>query len=399
PFVFKVRLSDMTVVASADFSRYFPLQCSTIALDAGEAKVFLFDHTLGRLLVLDAATLQEIRLIGGFGSGNYGQLTRSRWGPNLILAGGQVWLINTDTLQVTALGNSRRLSFVRESANDPSLWYAVSTSPGSTEVGTYNYKTAQWSAKAAIQPQGANWGVMDSAVLPDGSKAYLAVFGGWYPDYRGYGWVYAVDLQKSTVREIPFEGGAMALTVSPDGRRVYAGAGWPSPRTDLIQVLDSQTDAPLKVFQIGQQKFGKYCTQINQLALDPGAGQWLYGTTSDGNALLKLDALSGTVASVLVLNEQTNAPSSFVRQPGTSRAYALLTRTNEALEIDLDHAQITRKVAFPLTRTDFGAFGVAFRDPNTLLVAQGEYFMELATDLTLRAKRNLPSGAPAVWGV
>ncbi len=68
-FVFKVRLSDMTVVASADFSRYFPLKCSSIALDAGETKVFLHDRILGRLLVLNAVTLQEIRVIGGFTAG------------------------------------------------------------------------------------------------------------------------------------------------------------------------------------------------------------------------------------------------------------------------------------------------------------------------------------------
>lgn len=63
--VVKVRLSDMSIVAGADFARYFPMRCSRIVLDTSETKLFLLDHTLGRLLVLDAVTLQEIRMING----------------------------------------------------------------------------------------------------------------------------------------------------------------------------------------------------------------------------------------------------------------------------------------------------------------------------------------------
>ncbi len=41
-FVIKVRLSDMSVVAGADFTRYFPLRCANIVLDASETKLFLY---------------------------------------------------------------------------------------------------------------------------------------------------------------------------------------------------------------------------------------------------------------------------------------------------------------------------------------------------------------------
>jgi uncharacterized protein (TIGR03437 family) len=397
PLVHKVRLGDMTIVASADFSRYFPLQCQTIVLDAGEAKVFLFDHTLGRVLVLDAATLQEIRMIGGFGNGT-AQLVRSRWGPYLILSSGRGWLINTDTLEVTPLAISRGFNFIRESATDAALWYAVVYRSSGADVGIYNYKTAQWTVKATV-----SWtppvALMDFAVIPDGSKAYLAVLGPWYPDYHAAGWVYAVDLQKGTVQQVPVDGGAMSLAASSDSRRVYIGAGWPSPRSNVIQMLDTQTDGPVTVFPIAPQKFGSYSTQINRLELDPVSGQWLYATSSDGNDLLQLDSATGVATSVMVLNNETNSPFSFVREPGTSRGYVLLAGTNEALEVDLDSGAVVRTVQFPLTRTDFRTFGAAFRDANTLLVAQGEYILELAADLTLRARHNLPSGTPSTWGV
>lgn len=397
PFVFKVRLSDLTVVASADFSRYSPLLSSTIALDAGEAKVFVLDHSQGRLLVLDAATLQEIRIIGGLPANSGAQLVRSRWAPYLILASGGAWLINTDTLEVIAPGKSQGFAFVRESSSDPAIWYAVASRPGSTEIGTYDFKKGLWTVKATLRGAAGDWSVHDFAVLPDGSKAYVAVFGAWYPDPHAYGWVYAVDLQKGTVKELPIDGGALQLAVSSDGRRVYVGAGWPVPATNVIQVLDPRTDEPVNVFQIAPQKFGQYSTQINKLELDPIAGQWLYATSSDGNDLLKLDSQTGAASQVLVLNEQSNAPSAFVRQPGASRGYLLLTFSVEALELDLDGSQVARVVGFPITRTDVRTFGVVFRDADTLLISQGQYFLEAGADLRLRARHDLPSGTPSVW--
>ena len=399
PFVFKVRLSDMTVVASADFSRYYPLQCSSIALDAGESKVFLYDHTLGRLLVLDAATLQEIQMIGGFPTFP-AELVRSRWGPYLILVSGWVWLLNTDTLEVTALGNSVALSHVRESATDSSLWYAVSSTPdGTTTIGTYDYKKALWSAKATVQHGSGDWGVHDFEVLPGGSKAYLAVLGPSLPNDQVTGWLYGVDLRSGTVTQQTVDGGALALTLNADGSRLYVGAGWPAlvnGSGPLILTVDTGTDAVSNVLQVGPQKFGWKCTQTNDLKLDPAGGKLLYATNSDGNSLVKVDLATNQVAAYLVLNDESNSPSSFVREPGTSRGYVLLSRTNEALEVDLDSGEVTRTVQLPL---DFSSPGAAFRDANTLLVAQGNYILELAADLTLRARHNLPSGTPAIWRV
>ena len=54
----------------------------------------------------------------------------------------------------------------------------------------------------------------DFAVLPDGSKAYLAALGPWLPNYEATGWLYAADLQNGAVRELPIDGGAMALTLN-----------------------------------------------------------------------------------------------------------------------------------------------------------------------------------------
>ena len=148
-----------------------------------------------------------------------------------------------------------------------------------------------------------------------------------------------------------------------------------------------------------RQKFGSFCTQLNEMKIDRVDGRLLYATNADGNSFLKVDLATGQVIENLVLNDESNSPHLILRRPGTSRAYVLLSRTNEALEIDLDRAEVIRTVQFPLTRTDFLSFGAAFRDSETLLVAQGEYLLELAADLTLRARHNLPKGAPGVWKV
>jgi uncharacterized protein (TIGR03437 family) len=398
----KVRLSDMSVVAGADFARYFPMRCSRIVLDASETKLFLLDHTLGRLLVVDAVTLQEIRMMNGFPA-CYSPLVRSRWGPNLILACGGVWLINTETLGVTALGNSLGFNFIQESATDPAIWYAVKSPPGSAVViGTYDYKKALWSAKATVQPRAGDWGVSDFAALADGSKAYLAVLGPWLPNYQATGWLYAADLQNGEVKELPIDGGALALALNRENNRLYVGVGWPARAVNtvpMIHIIDTSRDTDIGVINVEKQEFGSFCTQLNEMKIDPVNGRLLYATNADGNSFMKVDLATGQVTANLVLNDETNSPHMILRRPGTSRAYVLLSRTNEAVEIDLDRAEVIRTVQFPLTRTDVLSFGAAFRGSETLLVAQGEYLMELAADLTLRARHNLPQGAPSVWKV
>jgi uncharacterized protein (TIGR03437 family) len=400
-YVVKVRLSDMTVVAGADFTRYYPLRCARIVLDATETKLFLYDHVLGRLLVLDAASLLEIRMIGGFSRG-VSQLVLSRWGPYLFLINGSGWQLNTDTLELTALGYSRGFMFIQESVTDPTLWYGVASTPQSTLVGTYDYKKALWSPKVTLRAQAPDWSVHDFAVLPDGSKAYLGVLGSWLPNYQTSGWLYAADLQNGAVKELPIDGGILALTLNKEASRLYAGTGWPARVNDavaMIHVIDTSGDTDIGVVNIGVQKFHTFCTQLNEMKIDPVNGGLLYATNADGNSFTKVDLATSQVIDNLVLNDETNSPHMFLRIPGTSRAYALLSRTSEALEIDLDRAEVVRTVKFPLTRTDFLRFGAAFRDAGTLLVAQGEYFMELAADLTLRAKRSLPKGTPSIWSV
>ena len=283
-------------------------------------------------------------------------MVRSRWGPNLILACGGVSLINTETLEVTALGNSLGFNFVQESATDPAIWYAVKSPPGSAAViGTYDYKKALWSAKATVQPRAGDWGVSDFAAVADGSKAYLAVLGPWLPNYEATGWLYAVDLQNGEVKELPIDGGAVSLTVGNENNRLYVGVGWPARAVNslpMIHVIDTSRDTDIGVINVGTQKFGRFCSQLNEMKIDPANGRLLYATDADGNSFFKVDLATGQVIEDLVMNDESNSPHMIVRRPGTSRAYVLLWRTNEALEIDLDRAEVIRTVQFPLTGAD-----------------------------------------------
>jgi hypothetical protein len=60
--ILKVRLTDLTVVATADLSAYFPAECDHIALDASEKKLFVYTPIWRKLLVLDTATMSLIHI-------------------------------------------------------------------------------------------------------------------------------------------------------------------------------------------------------------------------------------------------------------------------------------------------------------------------------------------------
>jgi len=88
----------------------------------------------------------------------------------------------------------------------------------------------------------------------------------------------------------------------------------------MIHILDTARDADIGVINIGKQKFGKFCTQTNQMSVDPVDGRWLYATNADGNSLLKVDLATSQVAAPRTErgDQRTRV---LLRQPGTSRAY------------------------------------------------------------------------------
>jgi DNA-binding beta-propeller fold protein YncE len=98
--VFKVRLSDLAIVAEADLSEYFPIESENIVLDESEAKLFVYSPTWQKLIVLDTQTMsvthtiEDIGLIGMF---------QSKYGPYLITwsGGTSVKFVNTETYKVT----------------------------------------------------------------------------------------------------------------------------------------------------------------------------------------------------------------------------------------------------------------------------------------------------------
>src|SRR3990172_3497215 len=78
--VFKIRLSDLAIVASADLSKYFPLESWLMALDASERRLFINVGSRDKLFVLDTQSMKlvhvidNINAIGMFLSQHTGQL-------------------------------------------------------------------------------------------------------------------------------------------------------------------------------------------------------------------------------------------------------------------------------------------------------------------------------------
>jgi len=85
----KVRLSDLTVVAAADLSGYFPIQSEAAVLDQSESKLFVYSPTWQKLIVLDTSTMKVIHTISNISIGNgIGNIIQSQYGPELITSDG-----------------------------------------------------------------------------------------------------------------------------------------------------------------------------------------------------------------------------------------------------------------------------------------------------------------------
>jgi DNA-binding beta-propeller fold protein YncE len=204
--VFKVRLSNLAIVAEADLSQYFPIESENIALDESEAKLFVYSPTWQKLIVLDTQTMsvthtiENIGLVGMF---------RSKYGPTLITwnGGNSVKFVNTETYEVTEFVDPNEFFVkIQESNANQDQWYVVSgKGPGATEVnaGIYDHNTKIWSRKISLPPEARAGSVFDLEVLPNEQKAYVAIFGGWYPDNHAYGWLDSVDLVSGKSRLFP----------------------------------------------------------------------------------------------------------------------------------------------------------------------------------------------------
>ena len=397
----KVRLSDLTVVAVADLSGYFPIESEAAVLDQNESKLFVYSPTWQKLIVLDTSTMKVIHTISNISIGNgIGNIIQSQYGPELITSDGG--LINTETFAVTEVTYPDEFFVrIRESASSPDLWYVVSgTGPGATEVnaGIYNHTTKKWILKASLPSQATAGTVTDLKVLPNEKKAYVAVFDG--PDVDGYGSgsVVSVDLANGDIKAIPIDGGALSLETNLDGRWVYVGTMAPTVETDNVLVVDTQLDKVVDHVDLGRTRYGWRHTQINALEVDPANPSVLYGTDSDANSLFKVNVDSLTAVGDLIFNQESLQPHLFVRQPGQATGYVLATHSPSAFVLNLDQATIERTVELPRIRADAGAYDVAFTNSGRLLVAQGETVLEVdPSDMRLLATHPLPPGITGLW--
>jgi YVTN family beta-propeller protein len=400
--IFKVRLTDLTIVATADLSTYFPIECEHIALDASEKKLFVYTPTWRKLLVLDTETMSLIHTIDDYGL--FGMF-RSQFGSRLITwdGGPTVQFVNTDTYSVTQQVDGN-LFFIKiqEHKDDQTKWYVVTQGlpggQGPLTVGLYDHVAKSWINSVTFPLQSAGEGISDFRVLLNGQKAYVAAFGGWYPEYHAYGWLYAVDLVTKQVKAVPIDGGAGCLEANPAGTQLYVGTGWPLPNTNNLLVVDTASDSVVGSIPLGQNSYGWPYTQMNDLQIDPAHSSFLYATSSDGNAFIKIDIDSLTLAGVRVLNNETFRPHFFVRRQTQAFGNILIHHSPMSFELNLDDATIQNLVAFPAIRQDAGAYDIGVLNSGRLLIAQGDKFLEVDPQgMQLIATHPLSPDTPSIW--
>ena len=400
--IFKVRLTDLTIVATADLSAYFPIECEHIALDASEKKLFVHTRTWRKLLVLDTETMSLIHTIDGYGL--FGMF-RSQFGSRLITwdGGPTVQFLDTDTYAVTQQTDDN-LFFIKiqEHKDDQTKWYVVTQAlpggQGPLTAGLYDHVAKSWINSVTFPLQSVGEGVFDFGVLPNGKKAYVATFGGWYPDFHAYGWLYAVDLVTKQVKVISIDGGAMCLEANPTSTRLYVGTGWPLPNTNNLLVVDTDSDSVVESIPLGRNIYGQPYTQMNDLQIDPAHSSFLYATSTDGNAFIKIDIDSLSLAAVRVLNNETFQPHFFVRRQTQAFGNILISHSAKSLELNLDNATIQNLVTFPSIRQDAGSYDIGVLNTGRLLIVQGEYFLEIDPQgMQLVATHPLPPDTPSIW--
>jgi len=393
--VFKVRLEDLAIVAVADLTEYFPIECEDIALDASEEKLFVYTPTWEKLLVLDTQTMSVIHTISDI---SVIAMTRSQYGPFLITWGGghMVKFVNTETYEVTEFeGENIFFKMIQESKYDQNQWYVVSGQPGRISVGIYDHEAKVWIYEVSIPLQDEGEAVFDFKVLPNEQKAYVATFGGWYPDFHAYGWLYSIDLVGGEVEVVAIDGGAMCLEASLDSRWLYVGTGWPSPTDHTINLLvvDTQSDEIAGQIYLAEL----HDTQTNDLQIDKAHPHLLYVT--GGDAFFKVDLDKLTRVDMRVFNQSSFWPHWFVRNPRQAIGYILIERSANAFELDLDKATIEAVVELPGIRDDAYSYDAAIDDFGRMLIAQGGTILEVDVEdmRLLETHPILPLGSPSVW--
>lgn len=399
--IFKVRLEDLVVESVVDLSAYFPFESGSIALDASEKKLFVTADVQRKLLVIDTTTMNVTQTLDDIGAIG---ITRSQFGPYLITwnGGSSVKFVNTETYEVTEFVDSDEFFLmIQESNSNQDLWYVVSAQgPGPSEVsaGIYDHEDKTWIRKISLPPEARADTVFDLAVLSNEQKAYVAIFGGWHPEYHAYGWIHSVNLMSGEVKVLSIDGGAMCLEASPDGRWVYVGTGWPIPSTNNLLVVDTQSDTIVGQIYLGMTEYGWPYTQMNDLQVDPAHPGLLYATNGDGNALVKMDLDSLTLTDVKVFNQESYRPHFFVRRPRQATGFILIHQSPYAFDLDLDQATMKGVVGFPSIHQDAYAYDITINNVGKLLIAQGEYVLEVdAEDMLLLGTHPLPPDIPSVW--
>jgi len=395
--IFKAHLGDLTIEAMADLSEYFPLECEDIALDASEEKLFVYADVWRKMLVLDTQTMNVIHTIDDIGGISGRVMIRSQYGPFLIIwdGGNTVKFVDTETYEVTEVTHGEiAFMMIQESKYDQGQWYVVS---GGDSVGIYDYEDKAWNYAVSIPLQEESEVVCDLKVLPNEQKLYVATFGGWYPEYHAYGWLYSIDLEGEGVKVVPIDGGAMCLEASPDSQSLYVGTGWPIPNNNTLLVVDTQSDEIVGPIYLGKNKYG--CPHSpDRMQIDPANPHLLYATCGDANSFIKVDLDNLTLADVIVLNEQSFAPHFFVKRPMQATGYILIRQSANAFELDLDQGTIQNVVEFPMIREDVHRYNVAIDDTGRLFIAQGETVLEIDVEnMGLLETHPLPPDIAGLW--
>jgi hypothetical protein len=402
--IVKVYLPNLSIAGVTDLSDYHTTQCQLIALDATGTKIFTYSPTWQKIFVIDTQTMKIIHIIDNLAIIT---LVQSKYGHYLLAAtgGGRVYRINTDTYEVTYHDDDNDIFFIRvkESSLDPNKWFVINyQSAEEVKVGVYDYKNKNWTFSVSIPmhftlEQREN--PFSLEILPNEQKLYMGTFGGWYPEFHSFGWLYSIDLTgKESIKTIPIDGGAMCLEASLDGKQLYIGTSWPLPNNQNIVILDTQNDTVLGQTDLGRNKFGGPYTQMNNLLLDPLNPHVLWAANTDGNSLLKINLENRTLADSLLFNDESFYPSYFVSRPQDS-GYVLIRKSPMAFTLDLANATIKNTVELPMIRSDIGWYDIAIDNSGRMFIPQGESILEVnAQDLKIIKNHSLQPDAGGVWG-
>jgi YVTN family beta-propeller protein len=400
--IFKVRLSDLSIVATLDLSVYFPIECEHIALDSSETKLFVFTPTWHKLLVVDTGSMSLAHVIDNY---SLIGMSRSKFGTNLITwdGGPTVRYVDTNTYAVTQLTSvNLYILKIKEDQQDPSKWYLASQGQpggqGPVTVGLYDWTAKTWinSVTLSLPEEWAT--IMDFQVIPSAQKAYLAFFGGWSLDFHAYGWLTAINLQTKQVTSLAIDGGAMCLQSNAVGSRLFVGTGWPEPNTNNLLVVNTTSDSITGSIPLGQNAYGWHYTQMNDLQLDPVDPNLLFATSADGNAFLKINIDSQMLTDVHVLNRESMQPHLFARRQGRPFGNVMIQQSAKSFELNLNTAAIQKLDVFPAIRQDAYSYDIGTLVNGNILIAQGEYFLEVnPQNLTLVATHPLAPFTPSIW--